>query len=160
MKNARSRPSRKSTRAVQVLLTVTNFRDVLSDKNALTDHRLSLSREHARVRLEKDTLFIQPPGVTLEFVLASTREDREHYYPLGISYVRAGESKTDELKLGFVNFPQKKQSLKGRILTITDSYRDKQPQVRYKFSIFIQRGSDGKIGLIDPSMIHDNGQPH
>jgi len=160
MKKARYRPSHTNSRVVKVQLAVTNFRDVFSEKSAVTDYQMSLSRESKRVRLEKDTLYIKPPGVTLQFTLTSTREDRERYYPLGISYVRDGESKSDELRLGFVNFPQKKQGLKCHTITITDSYRDRQKYVRYKFSIFVQRGSDGKIGIIDPSMIHDNGEPH
>ena len=35
-----------------------------------------------------------------------------------------------------------------------ETYRDKTSGVRYKFSLFIQRGSDGAIGVIDPGIIH------
>jgi len=157
MKKARSRSSQKNSRLVHVLLTVTKFRDVICEQGGLTEHAISLPRgESSRVRLEKDTLFIKPPAVSLVFTLASAKEDRENYYPLGISYVRAGESKTEALRLGFVNFPQKKQLVKGRQIVVTDSYRDREKYAKYKFSIFVQRGSDGKIGIIDPSIVHDN----
>ena len=75
MKKARYRPSPKNTGIVKVLLTVTKFRDVLSDKCAVTDFQMSLNREYARVRLEKDNLYIKPPGATFQFTLASTRGD-------------------------------------------------------------------------------------
>ena len=156
MKQARYRSTCTNSRLVKVALTVTKFRDVFSERDAKTEYKLSLNGKYNRVRLDGDTLYIQPPGAVLQFTLLSTHEDRENYYPLGISYVRDGESRSDDLRLGFLNFPQKKQHLKGRSITITDSYRDKQPKVRYKFSIFVQRGSDGKIGIIDPSMIHDS----
>lgn len=142
---------------MHVLLTVTKFRDIIREQGGTTDHIISLPRgECSRVRLEKDTLFIKPPAVTLVFTLASALEDRESYYPLGISYVRAGETQNENLRLGFVNFPQKKQTLRRHQITVTDSYRDREKYAKYKFSIFVQRGSDGRIGIIDPSIVHDN----
>lgn len=157
MKKARSRSYQRNSRLVHVQLTVTKFRDIIREQGGLTDHEISLPRgQCSRVRLEKDTLFIKPPAVTLVFTLASGREDRENYYPLGISYIRAGETQNEELRLGFINFPQKKQALRRRQIMVTDSYRDKEKHAKYKFSIFVQRGSDGRIGIIDPSIVHDN----
>jgi hypothetical protein len=56
--------------------------------------------------------------------------------------------------LGFLNFPQSETRFDGRGLSITDTYKDASLYVRFKFSIVIQRGSDGKIGIIDPGIIH------
>jgi hypothetical protein len=41
---------------------------------------------------------------------------------------------------------------------IVDSYRDTAPHVRYKFSVVVQRGADGRIGIIDPGIVHEDEQ--
>lgn len=142
---------------VDVILTVTRFYDLLSRKSSrdgvVTPHTMKLARRDARVRLEGDKLYVAPPGAAIRFAVVGGSGDRQRYYPLGIAFVRKGASKSDEQRLGFLNFPQRETRAEGRTLTIVDTYRDRL-DVRYKFSIYIQRAADGAIGIIDPEIIH------
>ena len=76
---------------------------------------------------------------------------------MGITFVREGlPNANDEQRLGLLNFPQRKTRVIEKIISITDTYRDRKEVVKYKFSVIIQRGSDGKIGIIDPGILHDS----
>ena len=156
MQKSFSKSAKRSTGPVRVVLTVTKFNDVLTDTCA-TEYVMQLARNDRRVRIKDDNISIAPPGATIQFTLKSGPRDKDTYYPLGISYVRDGNRNISEnLKLGFLNFPQAKLKIDKQTLTVTDSYRDREKGVRYKFSVFVQRGSDGKTGIIDPGMIHEN----
>jgi hypothetical protein len=144
---------------VDVRITVTKFKEVLArdkSKERGTEFTMRLGRKHPLAEVKDDNLFIRPPGTVIRFTIGSSAGDTENYYPVGITFLREDEKNSgDRQRLGFINFPQSKTRMEGRSLSITDSYRDSPSRyVRYKFSVVIQRGSDGKIGIIDPGLIH------
>jgi hypothetical protein len=117
---------------------------------------MKLRRNDPRAYIKGDDIYVKRPGAPIRFTLVSPATDKDSYYPAGITFVREGDrSESDRQRLGFLNFPQRATHVEGRTLTILDSYRDRS-QVRYKFSVVLQRGSDGKIGVIDPGIIHEN----
>jgi len=145
----------------EVTITVTKFKDVLataaSKTSRDTDYVMSMSKEHPGVYLKGDILFVKPPGATIRFTITSLPGDKESYFPVGIAFVREGEKSTsDEQRLGILNFPQSETRMEVRSLSITDSYKDAVPGIRYKFSVIVQRGSDGLIGIIDPGIEHED----
>ncbi len=161
MKTAKASPH--TAKPVDVILLVTRFRDVLAPKPSrsgnATDYVMKLARRDPRVFVKGDDLYINNPGAPVRFTLASRPGDRQRYYPLGIAFVREGaRSKSDEERLGFLNFPPEETRADDRSLLILDTYRDRAPAVRYKFSVYIQRGSDGAIGVIDPDIVHTGDQ--
>jgi hypothetical protein len=85
----------------------------------------------------------------------------DDYYFAGITFWKTNKdlsaltgSKTPAGRLGLGNFSPCRISDDRKSLSITDEYTEHT--VGYKFSIIIQRGSDGKIGMIDPGIIHEN----
>ena len=151
-----------TTRPVEVTLLVARFRDVLGSKPTRDGNRtayvMKLARRDPRAVIKGDTLYLTGP-TSVRFTLLSPRGDRRRYYPLGISFVREGApSENDDVKLGFANFPQQAIRAEEQSLTIFDSYRDRNPKVRYKFSLFIQSGREGAVGMIDPDIVH-SGDP-
>lgn len=161
MKIAKSRST--ANRPIDVLISVLRFRDILGGKpsrdGCCTDYAMKLARRDPRAFIKGDDLYINRPGAAVRFTLVSRTGDRQQYYPLGISFVREQTtSRSDAERLGFLNFPQSETQPDGRSLVIVDTYRDKAPGVRYKFSLFIQRGGDGAIGIIDPGITHTGDQ--
>jgi hypothetical protein len=149
----------------EITIKVTQFREVLAPEASRagrgTDYEMKMRKRHPRVFIKADTIHIKTPGAVLRFTITSSPEDKEKYYPAGITFVREGlESTSDGQRLGKENFLQRKIFLDGRTLTLTDSYKDEARGVRYKFSVIIQRGSDGAIGIIDPGIEHDDSDPH
>lgn len=155
------KPAARTKSPAEILITVTKFRDVLAGEASRafrgTDYEMKMQRKHPLVYIKDDVVYVRSPGATIRFTIDSCSEDKEKYYPSGITFVREGKnSTTDEQKLGKKNFLQRKIFLNGKKLTLTDSYKDEQLDVRFKFSVVIQRGSDGAIGVIDPVIEHDN----
>ena len=149
-----------SKKPVEVLIAVTKFRDVLSAEPSRdrrdTEYAMKLRRRDPRAYIKGDNIYVLRPGTTLRFTIGSAGGARETFYPAGITFVREGEkSDSDRLRLGLLNFPQTLTRLEGRTITITDSYRDRAKRVRYKFSLLVQRGSDGKMGIVDPGIVHE-----
>ena len=142
-------------------VTVTKFKDVLATDAARggrgTEYAIKLAKRDPRAVIKGDDIYVKRPGAALRFTIASSLSDKNRYYPVGIAFVREAEdNSSDELRLGLQNFPQKDIRLEGRAILINDSYTDAAKYVRYKFSVPIQRGADGKIGIIDPGIIHEN----
>ncbi len=140
-------------------IAVTKFRGVLADATTRggrgTAYVLKVASDDPRVMIKGDDIYVRRPGGTLRFTIASS--DRQRYYPVGVAFVREGaRSSSDEQRLGFLNFPEELTRMAGRTFLITDTYKDDVPCLRYKFSVMIQRGSDGKIGIIDPGIVHEN----
>jgi hypothetical protein len=155
--------SAATAQPVDVVLTVTRFKPVLATKSSRggngTEFTMKLARRDPRAFVKGDELYVNRPGAPVRFTLASVRGDSQRYYPLGIAFVRLGEkSALDEERLGFVNFPQSATRAQEQALTIVDTYHDAAPGVRYKFSVFVQRGGDGALGIIDPEIIHSGEQ--
>jgi hypothetical protein len=154
-------PAARTKNPAEIIITVIKFRDVLASEASRafrgTDYEMKMRRKHPRVFIKDDVIYVRSPGAIIRFTINSSAEDKEKYYPSGITFVREGQDSTsDEQKLGKKNFLQRKIFLNGPLLTLTDSYKDEARNIRYKFSVVIQRGSDGKIGIIDPGIEHDN----
>jgi hypothetical protein len=144
----------------EVTITVIRFSDVLSAKPARggrgTGYTLKLRKKHPQVSLKGDDIYVKSPGAIIRFTLTPSPGEKESYFPLGIAFVREGECNRDDLeRLGLLNFPQGQTRVDGHSLVIADSYKDDEPNIRYKFSVVVQRGSDGRIGIIDPGIRHE-----
>ena len=116
-----------------VTLTVTGFNNVFAPFN---------------------TLFVQAPGAMIQFVIAP----RMPYYPIGIAFLRKDPAPTSiEERLGLQNFTRP-QSQDAQCLLIDDHFVAGKPgtKVWYKFSIIIQSGSDGMLGIIDPGVVNES----
>jgi len=143
---------------IEVTITVTQFKDVLATQALKrdTDFLMTMGKEDPRAYIDGDNLFIKSPGAPVRFSVDSAAGDPENYYPVGIAFVREREHNTsDKQRLGLLNFPQNESRGDVRSFLITDSYQDVAKGVRYKFSVILQRGSDGIIGIIDPGIEHD-----
>ncbi len=160
MKTKRTKVSATSESPVDVTIVVTQFKDVLAaspqDDCRGTGYTMKLAKNDPRAYVKGEDLFVRPPGAVIRFTLGAASRDRNRYYPVGISFVRERTPRgADELRLGFLNFPQGATRMDERTLTITDTYKDPARLVRYKFSLLVQRGADGKLGIIDPGIVHD-----
>ncbi len=156
----------KKRHTIDVTIAVTKFKDVLAS-DALrgasdgrggrgTDYIMTLPKNDPLAEIRGNDIYIKPPGAILRFTITSARRGKTRYFPVGITYVREGDRNTsDEQRLGLLNFPQSEIYMRRQTLMITDSYKDKTKCVRYKFSVIVQRGSDGKIGIIDPGIVHE-----
>ena len=154
----RSAKSTARTDATLVLvnLTVTKFSDIFRAGRP-TRFVMKLAQSHPLATIEGDTLFIKKPGSPIRFTLKTGDGTRERYYPVGITFVRANAKRaTDAVRLGFVNFPERDTRADEQMLVIDDVYKDVAWPVKYKFSVVVQRGSDGKIGIIDPDIVHED----
>jgi len=152
--------SARTPKPVEVTITVRKFKDVLVTAAArggrATDYAMKLGSNDPRAEIKGNDIYIKRPGATLRFTIASSAADQMRYYPIGISFLREGDrSSSDAQRLGLLNFPQNQTRMDGPTLTITDAYKDEARYVRYKFSVVVQRGSDGRIGIIDPGIVHE-----
>lgn len=154
----------KSQNPVEVIISVTEFRDVLTSTKPRTrelsgretDYCMALKKEDPRAYINGSCLYVKRPGAPIEFSLVAGDGEKEKYFPVGITFVRhAEQNEDDEERLGLWNFRQDGTHAKRHTLSVVDSYSDKK-SARYKFSVIIQRGSDGAIGIIDPDIIHDD----
>lgn len=145
---------------VEVIVSVTRFREALPTKRRAggkTEVVMKLARSDPRAFIKGDVLFIRRPNTPtpVRFTLRGVGASRDQYYPLGISFLRENDSEGgDDYRLGFMTFPQSETRADGATLTILDTYKEAEPGVRFKFSLFIQRGSDGALGIIDPGIEH------
>lgn len=145
---------------VDITIEVTKFQDVLargtSDGGRDTSYAMTMPQKDPRAHIQDENIYIKRPGAPLRFSVTSADVSKERYFPVGIAFVRDGAcSGGDEQRLGLLNFLEKNTRTEGRKLLITDSYNE-QVKCRYKFSVVIQRGSDGAIGIIDPGIIHED----
>jgi hypothetical protein len=141
---------------IEVILSVTKFNDVLR-AGRVTSFVMRLGRRHPLATIEGATIFVRKPGAPILFKLTTGDGTRERYYPIGITFVRANSKKaTDALRLGFINFPERDTHTDEKEMLISDVYKDVEWPVLYKFSVVVQRGSDGKIGIIDPDIVHED----
>jgi hypothetical protein len=153
--NKRSAKSARLPAPIEVILSVTKFNDIFRAGRP-TQFVMKLARSHPLATIEGDTIIVRPPGAPIRFTLTTGDKTRERYYPVGITFVRAGAKKaSDDLRLGFINFPERDTHAQEKEMIITDSYKDSAYPVRYKFSVVVQRGSDGRIGIIDPDIEHE-----
>ncbi len=154
-------PSVSNPEPVEVVIAVTRFKDVLAPEAAGasrdTEYTMKLQQPHPRAVIKGNGIYVKRPGAILRFTIASTGTDRQRYFPVGIAFVRDGNDHvSDEHRLGHPTFPQTQTRLDGCALQIDDRFPAETRTVRHKFSVAIQRGSDGRIGIIDPDIIHEN----
>jgi len=158
MKKKSAQTATRSRKPIEVILAVTKFNDVLRAGHP-TEFDMKLACEHSLATIDGNTIIVRPPGAPIHFTLTTGDGTNERYYPVGITFVRANAKKVgDDLRLGFINFPERDTHAAKKALRIDDVYKDADYPVRYKFSVVVQRGSDGKIGIIDPDIDHE--QPH
>lgn len=145
----------------EVVITVTKFRPVLSPElrgDRDTSYTMRLKRPHRRVTLKDDTICVDAPGATVRLIIASEDGNKTKYFPAGITFVREeSESLIEKVLLGWIHLPQRRIVIDGQTLTFTDRFKKAEESVRYKFSVIIQRGADGAIGIIDPSIKNGSG---
>lgn len=143
----------------EIRITVVGFQNVL-DNNVTcrnTGYTIKLVKRNPRVYIKDGLIHVRAPGATIWFIVVSSRDDKENYFPAGITFVRESDRNTSDVeRLGLLNFPQKKTQIIEKTISITDTYRDRKEEIKYKFSVIIQRGSDGAIGVIDPGIAHDS----
>jgi hypothetical protein len=156
MKSSSKRPATR--RPVEVIVAVTRFREALSTKSrqgGKTEVVMKLASTDPRAFVKGDVLIIRCPNTSVRFALRGTGASRDRYYPLGISFLRENDPEgSDDYRLGFQTFPQAETQPDGTTITILDTYKESAAGARFKFSLFIQRGSDGALGIIDPSIEH------
>lgn len=160
MATTRSKSPKSRLSYAEIRIDVIDFRDVLDNTSTDcrgTNYALKLVKRHPLVYIKEGFIHVRSPGATIRFTIASARGDKGNYFPMGITFVREGlKNANDQQRLGLLNFPQQKTRVFEKIISITDTYRDGKEVVKYKFSVIIQRGSDGKIGIIDPGILHDS----
>lgn len=161
--------NRKPVQPVDITVLIRKFEQVIDTGKPITAFALKLPRKNPRVLVRGDVIYVKGPRTTLRFTIGNSSAEKTNFYPTGITFLLQSAEKvsrkddceiTEEERLGLLNFPQRKFRYEGRTLSITDAYRDGKETVRYKFSLLIQRGLDGAIGIIDPIIVHDNSTPH
>ena len=146
------------TSDAEIEFEVTNFINVLTAEGSLENrnsgHRMKLKRPHPKVSIDPtdaDTLIVESPGARLRFEISPSG-----IFPIGIAFqLREGVANpTDLERLGFLNFTQMKLHPDGNRLSVTDAFTDEEADDRYKFSMIVQRASDGEIAIVDPGIRH------
>ena len=160
MKTRIEKAPTRTAKPIEVTIMVRKFKDVLATEPSRgdrgTEYVMKLGRKDPRAVIKGDDIYVKRPGAMIRFTITSSAADKQRYYPIGIGFVREGDrNSSDEQRLGLLNFPQSLTRPDRRTIVIADTFRDEARHVRYKFSVIIQRGSDGKIGIIDPGIVHD-----
>lgn len=165
----------------EVVLTVTKFRDVLKGplkEGRCSEHQIAVQAGATSVFLhpglydknhnEMRTIRVGLPGAILRFTI----QNKKVYHPIGLAFERADGTtpmavpcSTDALPVPGTPFGV--FQLSGATLQIADiplmgvktsakGGLNPPPFVTYKFSVIIQRRSDGAIGIIDPYVENQN----
>ena len=163
---------RKALKPAEVALDVIEFKDVLANGGSVAKRRsflkkvfysprgstarMTVSKPHPRVRIdskEPAILKVKAPGATIRFTVSP-----DEYYAIGISFLLLeGLSNPGvSAKLGLLDIEPCKIHRFGHVLYVTDTFKNRKPFAKYKFSIIIQRASDGALGIIDPGIEHDS----
>lgn len=146
----------------EVVFNVSKFKDIFQaegiGKARCTDHTMEMKKEHSRVYVSDkgDELHVRTYGATLRMTITPSC-----YVPIGIAFVLkegiAAPTKFD--RLGLLNFDQLKLLPEKNTLAITDHFKEEvegDADNEYEFSIIIQDGTTGKLGIIDPRIVHEN----
>ena len=142
----------------QVTFTVVKFRPVTvaNPGTQYTDATISLAAHPLVTLAGSATDAVLHPTAPVDFeIKIESADPRESYTPLGIVFEQnapAKGAKTDPQ--GKINFGPGR--LNGTTLLVHDHFARKGPEYHYEFFVIIQRGSDGKIGIIDPGILHDS----
>ena len=145
----------EATSDAEIEFEVTNFINILTAEGSLENrnsgHRMKLKRPHPKVSIDPndaDMLIVKSPGARLRFEVSPSG-----IFPIGIAFqLREGVANpTDLERLGFLNFKQMQLHPEGNRLSVTDAFKDDDANDRYKFSMIVQRASDGAIAIVDPA---------
>lgn len=128
----------------------------------------------ASLEYKKETVHVPLPGAILRFEITGELGQTNAYRPVGIAFRRADDTPPAAVAWSTGEHPLPLRpfsafELNGHYVQITDIPQrrvmsldpeySKKPWPRwitYKFSIFIQRDSDGAIGIIDPYIENEN----
>ena len=154
----------KALKPAEVILTVnpSKFRNIFrvkgSGKSRNTVAKMKMTiKHHPRVQIYPkfpDSLVIRPKGATIRFTI----QPRNQYSPIGIAFnkIKGRPHRKQRDRIGSLNFQTSQMPRDRHTLLITDSFKDKEQDDHYKFSVIIQRMKDGAIGIIDPDIIHEH----
>ena len=168
-----ARAVRKAVGTAHVILTVVNFKEVLHTHKGIpnTPARMKMSPANALVRVENpkivnSRLIINSKDgggpVLIRFSIEDIAGKRDAYYPIGIAFVRKGKresriyTRTDIAARKTFLASQMHLLGGGRDLYVTDNYRYWNKHAKYEFYVIIQSAHNGKVGVIDPGIIHEN----
>jgi hypothetical protein len=147
----------KAGTPAEVTFTVLRFRPVVvaNSDTQYTDAMMTLLA-HPLVTVTGDSTnaVLHPHGAVDIEIRVQSIDPLESYTPVGIVFqqqVVGNGPKTD--CDGRNNFAQ--AHLNGSSLIVHDNFVQKGPDYRYEFFLVIQRGSDGKIGIIDPGIVNE-----
>jgi len=111
---------------------------------------------HPTVRVDNGALRVKPGRVRIRFRIVD-----EGIYPVGITFrleTHLARPGGREL-IGDRDFPRTEIHLTERCLSIVDEFDALDANNDYKFSFVIQSTAGAAIGIIDPPIIHDPGDP-
>lgn len=155
-----ARPEARNAPA-QVTFTVVNFRTVTeaNPTTQFTDATMQVA-SHPLVTMSgtpADGTLVLSGAVDLEIRIVS-EDGKETYKPVGIVFeqnAKASPKRSD--RHGRNNFSA--AVLKESSLVVRSHFLDRSPEAHWEFSVIIQRGTDGAIGIIDPGILHNGTQP-
>ena len=171
-------PSSAAPKKVDVTLTVTKFCDILAGrlrKGSLAGHAIAVAKNKSNVVLKtgfyqlnvKGTIRVPRPGAILRFNIKAQKKGTT-YRPVGIAFARADKTRpmgvhwSTNRTIGR-HTPFSGFQTDGRTMQITDlplkrgnQHASPKNYTTYKFSVYIQRESDGRIGVIDPYIENQN----
>jgi hypothetical protein len=157
-------------------LTVTDFKNVLDTTETNRGTRFTMKPTGPRNPLVGLTLYktgklkgcvktikVGTGVVALRFQVEAARKDSNHYCPVGLAFMRKTQKGTGKLGGAVVNpkvFPPHELVLdeENRAVSVTADFsgRTIADKGHYEFYLFIQRESDGALGIIDPPLDHDH----
>ena len=138
----------------------TGFHDMNSTTGAVEFKLLSKFEmsveDHGRVEVRANgtKLNIKPGGATLRFhVQGKTGGGR--YHPVGIAFLQTKGNLGH--RLGHDVFEREQIRVTEDYLEVTDCYEHLENEAphEYEFSLVVQHGDHGWIGIIDPPITHD-----
>jgi hypothetical protein len=119
------------------------------------DLKLSGGGDRASQRAPNDpTIFVSLGGaVSFEVTVTAAGGAIDLYYPIGIAFAAGNKARIKKRDVDVHdNFAQ--TYVDGTSLFFTDYYLPTTYEASFKFSVIIQRASDGKVGVIDPGIVH------
>lgn len=157
----------------EIIMRVTDFREVLhtTANDRGVQHKVTMRKNHPRVSVYQNnktglpTLKVKEGAGPITFKFKIVDEEisdrfKDTYYPLGIAFEWQGSTQLIGTRkpdmVGRSNFPIERTHVYGDSLYVTDLLISRAEGAQYKFSLIIQRERDGKIGIIDPGIEHEN----
>jgi hypothetical protein len=144
----------------RVTLTVTRFEGGGGPRGAVpkVDFLLAVDGPNDRVRgnhrSNPDYLLVQRGGpVNLSFTIVAGDGTGDAYFPVGISFAPP-RARRRGVVAARGTFTPGAVHIYGTTLYFTDNYDVASRGNIYEFSVAIQRSRDGRLGVIDPGIVH------